>query len=454
MYGPVQAGTLAGSDLGAMMGVKDHVGGNYHFYDLALGGSGTADQGITNLTPLTDWPGPDCCFILGADLTTASVGIAESWNLVSTPLLRPSYEVPALFPTVDPPTAFAFTGGAYSTVAALTPGQGYWVKSPAATTQSIWGIPLPSVNVPVDDGWNLIGSVDHPVAAPSGGIIESPWYTYGGSGYEPVATLESGRGYWVKTSISGAILLGGPEPSVAAAASMFDGATVVTITDARGRSQRLYLAAYGGDPPDVRAFDMPPSPPAGMPDIRFSSQRLIEFFSADGRGDAVFGVSLRNAVRPVRVTLSDGSSGAARVLVEERDATGVRRTSEVAPGATVEAGRSPGVTLALRIAGEAGVPEAFALGQSYPNPFNPATRIAYALPVESRVTIRVYDIGGRLIRTLVDGIQAAAYLSVEWDGRNGAGGAVGSGVYFYRIEAKATQGERTFSSVKKATLIR
>jgi hypothetical protein len=141
-------------------------------------------------------------------------------------------------------------------------------------------------------------------------------------------------------------------------------------------------------------------------------------------------------------------------LVEERDGARVSRTSELHPGTVVEAGRSPGVTVALRVSGTAGVPREFALEQNYPNPFNPSTRISYALPVESRVRIHVYDIGGRLIRTLVDGVQTAGHLSVEWDGRNGAGGAVGSGVYFYRIEARGTQGGQTYTSVRKAALIR
>jgi hypothetical protein len=93
-------------------------------------------------------------------------------------------------------------------------------------------------------------------------------------------------------------------------------------------------------------------------------------------------------------------------------------------------------------------PSAFTLGQNYPNPFNPATAIDYALPHRAHVTISIYDILGRKIRTLVDQSGAAGRHVAIWDGRAGNGEAVSSGVYFYRIQA----GE--FSETKKMVLVR
>ena len=81
-----------------------------------------------------------------------------------------------------------------------------------------------------------------------------------------------------------------------------------------------------------------------------------------------------------------------------------------------------------------GTPRASYLAQNYPNPFNPATTIAFALAGPGRVSLRVYDATGRLVRVLVDQSRAAGRYEEAWDGADSAGRAVASGVYFYRLE--------------------
>jgi photosystem II stability/assembly factor-like uncharacterized protein len=77
------------------------------------------------------------------------------------------------------------------------------------------------------------------------------------------------------------------------------------------------------------------------------------------------------------------------------------------------------------------VPNQFSLSQNYPNPFNPVTKIKYALPNPVKVNIKIYDILGRLVKTLVnDEFKDAGFYEITFDGSNFA-----SGVYFYRIEA-------------------
>jgi hypothetical protein len=79
---------------------------------------------------------------------------------------------------------------------------------------------------------------------------------------------------------------------------------------------------------------------------------------------------------------------------------------------------------------------AFMLFPSYPNPFGDATTIRYSLAGAGRVALRVYDVSGRVIRTLVDANDmAAGEHAVHWKGDNDSGAEVASGVYFYRIEA-------------------
>ena len=85
----------------------------------------------------------------------------------------------------------------------------------------------------------------------------------------------------------------------------------------------------------------------------------------------------------------------------------------------------------------------FALDQNYPNPFNPSTTVRYELPKDSRVSLRVFNILGQEVATLVNGEQKAGYKSIEWNA-----GSVASGVYFYRLEAG------DFSASKKLLLLK
>ena len=91
--------------------------------------------------------------------------------------------------------------------------------------------------------------------------------------------------------------------------------------------------------------------------------------------------------------------------------------------------------------GRAPVP--FALEQNWPNPFNPSTTIRFSIPSASRVSVRVYDVSGRLVETLVDKQMDAGVHDVVWDASQKA-----SGVYFFRLEAPG------FSQTRKLVLIK
>jgi hypothetical protein len=99
-------------------------------------------------------------------------------------------------------------------------------------------------------------------------------------------------------------------------------------------------------------------------------------------------------------------------------------------------------------------PSTFALEQNYPNPFNPSTTIRYRLPVETRTTVRIYDVTGRLVRTLVDEPEEAGTYAISWDGRSDAGLAVSTGVYVYRLQARTKSPANEFTEVKKMLLLK
>ena len=81
------------------------------------------------------------------------------------------------------------------------------------------------------------------------------------------------------------------------------------------------------------------------------------------------------------------------------------------------------------------IPQSFHLDQNYPNPFNPITTLRYDLPENSLVSITIYDIMGREVRTLVNQTQDAGFKSVIWNATNDYGKPVSAGVYLYQIQA-------------------
>lgn len=93
-------------------------------------------------------------------------------------------------------------------------------------------------------------------------------------------------------------------------------------------------------------------------------------------------------------------------------------------------------------------PSAFHLGPNFPNPFNPATRIEFELPLPARVTLTVYNVVGRRVKTLVSESLAAGPHMVEWDGKDELGRPAASGVYFCRMNA----GE--FRATRRMILVR
>ena len=94
------------------------------------------------------------------------------------------------------------------------------------------------------------------------------------------------------------------------------------------------------------------------------------------------------------------------------------------------------------------IPTEFSLGNNYPNPFNPVTNITYSLPEDMRVVIKVFDIEGKEVISLVDSRQSAGHNSIVWNGTNDFGAPVSTGLYFYRIQSS------DFSKTKKMIFLK
>ena len=112
-------------------------------------------------------------------------------------------------------------------------------------------------------------------------------------------------------------------------------------------------------------------------------------------------------------------------------------TSELPPASPEESSRSD-------------LPKEFALQQNYPNPFNPSTSIKYQLPLDSRVSVKIYNVLGQIVDFLIDDLEPAGYKSIQWNATN-----LASGVYFYRLAATSlSDPSKSFVRVKKMLLLK
>jgi len=106
------------------------------------------------------------------------------------------------------------------------------------------------------------------------------------------------------------------------------------------------------------------------------------------------------------------------------------------------------------VEGYEAVPTEFALDQNYPNPFNPTTTIRVALPNAAFVTLKVYNMLGQEVATLLEGESNAGYVTTVWNGRDRYGISVASGMYIYRVVARPVGGGEEFVTQKKMMMLK
>ena len=101
-------------------------------------------------------------------------------------------------------------------------------------------------------------------------------------------------------------------------------------------------------------------------------------------------------------------------------------------------------------------PERFLLSQNYPNPFNPTTTITYQIPQARFVTLKVYDLLGREVTTLVNEEKPAGSYKVQFNSHSGEVRNLTSGIYFYQLKAgdPSTSSGQVYSETKKMILLR
>jgi hypothetical protein len=375
----------------------------------------------------------------------------STWNLLALPVTPPSFAKTVLFPTASSP-AFRFTDG-YSISDTLTFGTGFWIKFPTTDTIPINGTTEKRDTVILRPGWNLIGGLSNPIDTSAiqqfpAGIISTGYYRYQ-NGYVATSTLAPGVGYWVKAKGAGSLALTSPanQGIIPCRSAKIDPDRFhhLTITDRAGHRQILGFGLHANTTPGQEYYEMPPLPPENAFDVRFADHVQTEIFRdlpSAGASLLTRGVDYPLTIRWDMNAREDGIWQ----LIADSSASSLRRSGSLTLTHPAEI-----LKIVFLGKGSTAVPASYGLEQNFPNPFNPTTIIRYELPGEEvrgtasiyNVSLRVYNILGQPVATLVDGVESPGFKSVVFDGT-----PFSSGVYYYRLQAGS------FSATKKLLIVK
>ena len=384
--------------------------------------------------------------------TNGNPGLAlinEGWNLVGLPIetsgLPYLYDidgdgVPDLDLFGDPladgletvPGSLYEFNGTYVPAVAPVAGKGYWLRSTTAHPAIFQGFSRLTITHTLQEGWNMVSGISDvmylsEITDPGGIIVPGSLYDFNGT-YADAGYIAPGSGYWVRAYETGDVTF--TKAATAAKTGEFQRFTNVnTLQITNGNDLKATPLYFGLDIADEKerlSYSMPPAPPEGAFDVRFSSDwRYIE-------NSGSIAIQDESKELTIAYEIVDGSqwilSGDTQHLLEgSGEITVTGNVSE----------------LNLSKVGDESLPNAFSLSQNFPNPFNPITNITVQLPEDQHATISVWTLAGQKVATLYQGDLSAGAHTFTFNGEN-----LASGMYFYRIDAGLYQATKKMLLMK------
>ncbi len=350
------------------------------------------------------------------------------WNLVGLPGDVEDTSYLTLFPGAISGTCYYFDAG-YQQADNLTAGMGYWLRFNDASTNTVTGGCLGSLDIALNAGWNLmtVGSFETEVSTlcdPDNIVIPGTFYAFD-AGYQQATTLMPGKGYWVRTNAAGTVSTCGTGLARIDANE--------TMADANSITFNGSVLNFGVSVPEETrlSYSLPPKPPVGAFDVRFAGD-----WRASENGGVIEMMTAKETVS-ISYSISDGNEWVLESANDSYTLTGTGSMDIPASSSYI-----------LVKGGTSTTPDTYSLGQGYPNPFNPETTIDYQIANAGHVNIVVYDMLGREVKTLVNGYHTPNMYSIIWNGTTNEGKMVPSGVYFYHMTSA------DFSQVNKVMLLK
>ncbi len=378
----------------------------------------------------------------------------RTWKMLSIPVQAINPRVWAIFHPSEQ-TGFSFIPVAgYSWADSLQPGMGYWIKCTGMIDSSVLSGPsrlLDTLNL--YQGWNFIGALSSPAFVDSIEKIPAEmalgdFFGYKTS-YSVSDVIEPFNAYWVKASRDGKLIMKSSEFTAfwkKDITDRFAQSSCLIIQDGHCNEARLYFSGHNriGNI-DIQSLELPPLPPEGIFDVRFSSNRVMEIIESGAENE--YPILISSAVYPIKISWEfklDGSSASLNIN---------SRLIELRTDATLEI-KEPPTQISLFVREVSDLPKNFELSQNYPNPFNPTTYFQFSIvnlpavvhgtqPGSQLTILKVYDVLGREVETLVNEVLNPGTYRVQWDAAK-----YSSGVYFYKLHSG------NFTDIKKMLLVR
>jgi hypothetical protein len=419
------------------------------------------------LTAVDGLPGSLASFPLNAGWNWFSTNVVSSNMSVGSVLssLAPTegdiIKSKTAFAVFDPDTSIGWVG----TLASLDNTSGYMIKLTEAGTilqEGSFADPT-TTPVPVGNGWNWVSYV--PTDVKSVGAALADLDTQGLLNGDEIVKSQTLFAEWNSGWFGSLETM---QPGKAYRLFLQDPALPATFNYATSTSAVVAVAAgrlSSSDRSPARAHDWAFDPGVfehnmtviatvrgNGPDWTGTDKIVGAFVGGQCRGIIalmpIAGIENDLAFATIHSNKVSGETVTFRAFDTSSETTySITETMPFAANATSGTLRNP-VVLTAAVQADNKIPTAYRLAQNHPNPFNPVTTIRFELPLAGRVVLKIYNVAGQIIRTLVDQDYQAGTHNVIWDGRNSSGGEASSGVYFYQIKAGP------FGDVKRMVLLR
>ncbi|PKD43236.1 PQQ-dependent sugar dehydrogenase [Rhodohalobacter barkolensis] len=364
------------------------------------------------------------------------LAITNEWEMVSIPVFNEE-------PAPENTQLFSFSGS-YQDENSIIPLKGYWTRSNTEESISLRGSGLVNAVLNLESGWNMVGGLTGTIEKEAiqdidGVLTNAPIYLYNGAAYEPVTTIEPGRGYWIYAENEGSVSLDIMQTSSDKRSEISDdisGPDLNNIIFKYLGTESKFAVSPMPLPDDQKShFLVPPMPPEPTLDVRTNKG-----YSVSDRQSEELLLSTPGYPVTIRTQFSVSTNDQYRIIA--LDETGNEIHFNLTPGSTYSLEQPYDVLILERVATDELILETV-IDPAYPNPFNPAAKIRYRLDQRSDVLLEVFDVTGRRMATLVNGEQNAGIYTETF---NGAG--LATGIYIVRLRAGSHQ------SFQKMTLIK
>lgn len=359
------------------------------------------------------------------------------WNLVALSSIIINKSKSFVFPSSSS-AAYEFKSG-YVPTENLHNGRGYWLKFPLLGNNIVVGVPKLNDTIMVSQGWNLIGGLSLPykvsnmISEPPA-IISSYVYSYN-FGYEILDTLYPGKGAWLKAKQDGKLILSADVKNSSSKTynlqNKLNGSSSIEFRDNSNNYQVLFFDKIDKNRVDINFFELPPVPPSTAFDIRYISNNIIEPIEENRTNE--FTINLQSVTYPITLTYKVNEGYTVFLIYN-----GVE-VSLVSKGELII---SKPITSVLKLQVTSDnrklLPNEFSLAQNYPNPFNPSTRISYGIPYATYVSLRLFNLLGSEIGTIVNEYKEAGYYEIDlniFDDRFNNRSGLPGGVYYYQLQS-------------------